>query len=174
MSRSRTVYRPRRKKRSFLALPDSAQAFLARRFLDIFALTLGAAGSMLLLALASYDHNDPSANTAGTGPIQNWMGAPGAWLADLSFQTIGQNRLACNVFAEDEREFCCAGFVCARGEKLLHVNDLAFLVRQLDADDVAAWYCGAAHGDGGHRAGDVVGEGNNTAGFCAGGGFQFV
>ena len=94
MSRSRTVYRPRRKKRSFLALPDSAQAFLARRFLDIFALTLGAAGSMLLLALASYDHNDPSANTAGTGPIQNWMGAPGAWLADLSFQTIGAGAFA--------------------------------------------------------------------------------
>ncbi|MGB4056671.1 MAG: DNA translocase FtsK 4TM domain-containing protein [Alphaproteobacteria bacterium] len=92
MSRSRTVYRPRRKKRSIFALPDSVQAFLARRFLDIFALTLGAGGLFLLVALASYDHRDPSWNTASmesNAAIGNWMNQPGAWIADIMLQTIG-------------------------------------------------------------------------------------
>ncbi|MGB4108154.1 MAG: DNA translocase FtsK 4TM domain-containing protein [Alphaproteobacteria bacterium] len=92
MSRSRTIYRSRRKKRSIFRLPDSMQAFLARRLLDIFAGTLGALGLFLLIALASYDHTDPSSNTAGkvaSGPVNNWMGAPGAWLSDLLLQTIG-------------------------------------------------------------------------------------
>lgn len=92
MARSRTIYRHRRKKRSFFRLPDSMQAFLARRLLDIFAGGLGALGLFMFVALASYDHADPSSNTAGTfaaGPINNWMGAPGAWLSDLLLQTIG-------------------------------------------------------------------------------------
>ncbi len=97
MTRSRTIYRHRHKKRSVFSLPDSVQAFLARRLLDIFALALGAGGAFLLLSLASYNHTDPSANTAGIGgaaPVTNWMGAPGAWLSDLLLQTIGAGGFA--------------------------------------------------------------------------------
>lgn len=92
MSRSRTIYRSRRKKRSFFRLPDAAQAFLARRLLDIFAATLGTLGLFVFIALASYDSTDPSSNTAGkvaAGFVNNWMGAPGAWVSDLFLQTIG-------------------------------------------------------------------------------------
>jgi S-DNA-T family DNA segregation ATPase FtsK/SpoIIIE len=92
MSRSRTIYRPRRKKKSMFRLPDSLQAFLARRLLDIFALALGGAGLFLLLSLATYNHADPSANTAAVpafAPVSNLMGPPGAFLSDLLLQTIG-------------------------------------------------------------------------------------
>jgi S-DNA-T family DNA segregation ATPase FtsK/SpoIIIE len=73
-------------------LPESLQAFLARRFVDIFALALTLSGLFLLTALLSYDHQDPSWNTAGpseAADIQNWMGASGAWFSDLLLQTIG-------------------------------------------------------------------------------------
>ena len=36
----------------------------------------------LALALVSYHQTDPSGSTAAGGLPQNWMGAPGAWLAD--------------------------------------------------------------------------------------------
>ncbi|HRC27083.1 MAG TPA: DNA translocase FtsK 4TM domain-containing protein, partial [Alphaproteobacteria bacterium] len=38
----------------------------------------------------SYNPADPSLNTASAGAgIRNWMGAPGAWVADLLLQTLG-------------------------------------------------------------------------------------
>jgi S-DNA-T family DNA segregation ATPase FtsK/SpoIIIE len=40
-------------------------------------------------ALVSYTSSDPSLNTVTGGKAQNWIGAPGAWLADLAFQIIG-------------------------------------------------------------------------------------
>ena len=95
MARSRTIKRSikRSKKKKFLSLlPDPLQAFLARRLVDIFASILTAAGLFLLTALLSYDHTDPSWNTAGATEaalIGNWMGAPGAWVSDLLLQTLG-------------------------------------------------------------------------------------
>jgi S-DNA-T family DNA segregation ATPase FtsK/SpoIIIE len=35
------------------------------------------------LALASYHPTDPSMNTAAAGPVLNWLGTPGAFVADL-------------------------------------------------------------------------------------------
>ncbi len=46
------------------------------------ALALFAAMIFLALALVSYHQTDPSASTAAGGPVLNWMGAPGAWLAE--------------------------------------------------------------------------------------------
>jgi len=42
-----------------------------------------AASAGAALALATYHPTDPSLNTAAAGPVGNWLGAGGAWLADL-------------------------------------------------------------------------------------------
>ncbi|WP_414900719.1 DNA translocase FtsK 4TM domain-containing protein [Sphingomonas flavalba] len=47
------------------------------------------AALLAALALVSYHPSDPSMNTAAGGPAQNWVGAPGAWLADLMLWTLG-------------------------------------------------------------------------------------
>ena len=43
----------------------------------------------LLLALSSWSVNDPSLSYATTRRVQNWLGFPGAVIADLSFQVFG-------------------------------------------------------------------------------------
>ena len=50
---------------------------------------IGAAALLMLLALASYEPTDPSLNTAAAGPVGNWVGAPGAWIADLLLSLFG-------------------------------------------------------------------------------------
>ncbi len=52
---------------------------------------LALAGFSLLaaLALVSYRTSDPSLNTAAAGPVGNWIGAPGAWVADLMLSLLG-------------------------------------------------------------------------------------
>jgi DNA segregation ATPase FtsK/SpoIIIE, S-DNA-T family len=48
----------------------------------------------LLLALASYNPQDPSLNTATTLPARNWLGLPGAWISDILLQWFGLAALA--------------------------------------------------------------------------------
>ncbi len=43
----------------------------------------------VLAALASYDAADPSWGTASGRAAQNWLGAPGAWFADLALTGVG-------------------------------------------------------------------------------------
>ena len=50
---------------------------------------LAAAALLILLALISYNPSDPSLNTRGGGIVTNWLGAPGAWTADLLLSLIG-------------------------------------------------------------------------------------
>src|SRR4051812_14081391 len=50
---------------------------------------MGAAALLAALALASYHPTDPSLNPAAAGPVQNWIGAPGAWIADLMLSLWG-------------------------------------------------------------------------------------
>lgn len=92
MPRSRTIRRPTRnqaKKKGFL--PESVQAFIARRIVDMTAIAFGLFSAFAFIATLSYSRTDPSWNTAGsTGtPPQNWMGSSGAWLADLLIQPFG-------------------------------------------------------------------------------------
>src|SRR3954463_14682340 len=52
----------------------------------------GAIGALALLAglaLVSYHPTDPALNTAAAGPVRNWIGAPGAWTADLLLSLFG-------------------------------------------------------------------------------------
>jgi S-DNA-T family DNA segregation ATPase FtsK/SpoIIIE len=77
-------------------MPDSLQAFIARRVLDIFALCLTLGGIFLCVALLTYSSADPSWNTAASdmeGGMQNWMGKSGASVSDLLLQTLGLGSL---------------------------------------------------------------------------------
>lgn len=98
MSRPTVIKRTKSKRKSKAPslpfVPEALQAFVARRFVDLTAFALFFAGAFSILSLASYNHTDPSWNSAdsaaseGAG-IENWMGEPGAFLADLFLQTIG-------------------------------------------------------------------------------------
>ncbi|MEQ1497512.1 MAG: DNA translocase FtsK 4TM domain-containing protein [Novosphingobium sp.] len=62
----------------------------ARRSAEIGgAVLLLAAMAFFALALVSYHQTDPSASTAAGGPVQNWMGGAGAWLAERAFFLFG-------------------------------------------------------------------------------------
>ena len=55
----------------------------ARRSAEIGgALALLGSMAFLALALVSYTQTDPSASTAAGGPVLNWMGGAGAWMAE--------------------------------------------------------------------------------------------
>ena len=88
MTRYSTVIRRRRRFLSGL-LPESWQAFIARRLMDIIAASFVTCGALFLLAIGSYSPADPSWNTAASGPVANWMGLGGAHMADLLVQTLG-------------------------------------------------------------------------------------
>ena len=53
------------------------------------ALLLFGLALFLVLALASYHQTDPSASTAAGGEVLNWMGAPGAFVADQALFLFG-------------------------------------------------------------------------------------
>ncbi len=91
MARSRTIRRSTKRKTKKSFLPETMQAFIARRIVDITAGALGIFGLFTLLALGSYNQADPSWNTATSADttINNIAGAKGAWLADLLIQPIG-------------------------------------------------------------------------------------
>ncbi len=92
MARSRTIKRPRKAKKQSSFLPDSVQAFIARRLVDGFALAFLALGGFIVASLVTYDSRDPSWNTApesDSGAVMNWGGETGAWLSDVLLQTLG-------------------------------------------------------------------------------------
>jgi len=53
------------------------------------ALAMLGLGGILLTSQASYSPFDATMDTAGVGEIANWLGAPGAWIANISMQTLG-------------------------------------------------------------------------------------
>jgi S-DNA-T family DNA segregation ATPase FtsK/SpoIIIE len=52
-------------------------------------LALIAAAAMLAVAMASYRPSDPAFNTSAAGPVNNWMGGPGALASDLALSLWG-------------------------------------------------------------------------------------
>lgn len=99
MARTRTIRRPTKRSKSkrktaplwTRILPESFQAFIARRFVDGFALVSALGGVFTILSLLSYNSQDSSWNTASDAnqSISNWMGGGGAWLSDILLQTLG-------------------------------------------------------------------------------------
>ena len=86
MTRAQTAGRG--KQRSPL-LPTSATAFLERAARRLAGSTLIAVFGAVALALVSYHAGDPSLNNATRAAPQNWLGQPGAYVADFLLQTLG-------------------------------------------------------------------------------------
>jgi len=70
-------------------LPHGAAAFLHRRLAEMGGMALVLVGVAVGLALASFDVADPSFNAAAGYAANNWLGWPGAAVADLLMQSIG-------------------------------------------------------------------------------------
>ncbi len=62
---------------------------LARALQLAGAGVLGVATIFLALSLVSYTQTDPSASTAAGGEVANWMGRPGAWVAERALFLFG-------------------------------------------------------------------------------------
>src|SRR5688572_796505 len=89
MAKARST--PRKKNASTPLLPEPVAAFLKRRLWEGLGLALIITSALCLVALISYDSGDPSFNT-GTGgdvPVQNFLGKPGAYVADGLLQSLG-------------------------------------------------------------------------------------
>ncbi len=79
-----------RSSRHFWAfLPVGMALKLKRLMCEILGVVLIVFGLFLSFSLLSYSAADPSLNTAAAAPPANWMGAPGAVIADLLNQSFG-------------------------------------------------------------------------------------
>ncbi|HBA42440.1 MAG TPA: cell division protein FtsK [Alphaproteobacteria bacterium] len=70
-------------------LPEGVRNFLIVLAIRLAALLLLAAAGTTAVALLSYSPTDPSLNVAGTAPVDNLLGARGAYFADFSLQWFG-------------------------------------------------------------------------------------
>ncbi|PZO01922.1 MAG: cell division protein FtsK, partial [Hyphomicrobiales bacterium] len=75
-------------------LPDPVREFLSRRASEITGLAVLALMAAVALALATWSVDDPSLNNATSGAVRNWLGRPGAMIADLMMQLIGLGVIA--------------------------------------------------------------------------------
>ena len=83
------MLRPRGQARRPTVLPAGFGAFLRRRLHEGLGILLFGAALLLAAVLASYQPGDPSWNSAAPGPVGNWLGWPGAIVADLAVQWLG-------------------------------------------------------------------------------------
>jgi S-DNA-T family DNA segregation ATPase FtsK/SpoIIIE len=70
-------------------LPQGATAFVRRRLREAAGMALVFGALAILATLVSYRPSDPSLNTATVGAARNFLGLPGAYLADLMLQSFG-------------------------------------------------------------------------------------
>lgn len=70
-------------------LPPAATLFLQRRAWELLGVGVIGVGIALLVSLLSYDSGDPSADTGSSDHINNWLGLPGAYTANVLLQSLG-------------------------------------------------------------------------------------
>jgi DNA segregation ATPase FtsK/SpoIIIE, S-DNA-T family len=76
------------------AIPAGMRRFFKRRSRELLGLAIVAASGFCAVAMATYSAADPSLNTATDAAPQNWMGFPGAIVADQLFSFLGLGALA--------------------------------------------------------------------------------
>ncbi len=78
------------------ATPEEPRSFWGRFALEISLLLGGAGLALVFLAWVSYHTGDPAWSTSGAhGPVRNWVGGIGAWLADLAYFSLGYSAWWC-------------------------------------------------------------------------------
>ena len=70
-------------------LPDSVSTMLKKRLTELAGIGLMVLAITLALALVTFNHADPSANTGTGGIATNMVGLAGAYVADILMQTVG-------------------------------------------------------------------------------------
>jgi len=70
-------------------VPAGTRVFLRRRFEEVVGILLFVLAAAFLVALLTASRSDPSFNLATDGAVQNLLGMPGAYIADLSLQSLG-------------------------------------------------------------------------------------
>jgi S-DNA-T family DNA segregation ATPase FtsK/SpoIIIE len=75
-------------------LPDELVDMLHRRVAELGGLVLIAAAGAVVVALATWSVQDPSLSHAADTRVQNWLGYPGAIVADMLMQLVGLASLA--------------------------------------------------------------------------------
>ena len=90
-NRMRTI---RRSQSLMDRLPDPVREFLSRRASELTGMGVLALMVAVATALASWSVDDPSLNNATSGAVRNWLGRPGAMVADLLMQLIGLGVIA--------------------------------------------------------------------------------
>ena len=68
---------------------ETVRAGAVRSGALIGAILLALAVVLIVIAVASYHASDPSLNTASASRVENWLGKPGAFLADGAFWLLG-------------------------------------------------------------------------------------
>ena len=100
MSANRTagVYQPRSRRGQILDAVASFRAWLTELLAEtlrrLFGVALLLVAAVTIAALASFDAADPSLNVATGREVGNWLGAGGAYGADLLFEIFGIAALA--------------------------------------------------------------------------------
>jgi S-DNA-T family DNA segregation ATPase FtsK/SpoIIIE len=74
--------------------PDSAPAIAIRIPVRVVGMVTLGLIAIVMISLASWQVDDPSFSYASGQPAKNWLGFPGAVIADLSFQVFGLGMLA--------------------------------------------------------------------------------
>jgi S-DNA-T family DNA segregation ATPase FtsK/SpoIIIE len=70
-------------------LPEGGRDFLRRRLMELVGVSITAVGVLLLMAVFTFNTNDPSLNHATGNPPTNLLGLPGAYVSDVLLQTFG-------------------------------------------------------------------------------------
>ena len=70
-------------------LPEGGRTYITNRLSEIAGIGIIAVAVAYGAALVSFSSSDPSLNSAASGPIQNWLGAPGAIISDIALQSFG-------------------------------------------------------------------------------------
>jgi len=69
--------------------PAGTATFVRRRLVEASGIALMALAGAGVAAVLTFESADPSLNNAAAGPIQNALGLPGAYAADILVQTFG-------------------------------------------------------------------------------------
>lgn len=86
----------------------------------VAALAMIGLGAMFLLAQVSYSPFDGTMDTAGVGGLANWLGGPGAWMANILMQTLGLGGLLASaliIYSGLRRLIRPATFVQTKGDR---------------------------------------------------------